>query len=101
MVKTKKSNSIATALIYAVTYINLRDFDGEDSDDDVGALESIAGFLANCTAEELDQLSLAAKDAFNAEQRTANRQDFLDDYGKWMEEMFGEEWEGNERQVEQ
>jgi hypothetical protein len=43
--------SLADALVYAVTYINLRGAEAGD-DDDVGALESIAGML-NCATDEV------------------------------------------------
>ena len=87
--------------MYAVTYINLRNADDDESDDDVGALESIAAIIANCNESELDQLSNAAKEAYNEERRSANpREEFLEDYGNWMESICGEDWEGNDRQVD-
>lgn len=102
MLKSKKGNSTALALVYAVTYLNQRVSDDEDSDDDVGAMESIAATLANCTPAELDLLSQAAQQAFKEEKRSSKpRQDFLDDYASWMESMFGDEWDGNKRQAEE
>lgn len=99
--KSKKTNATARALVYAVTYINLRIADDDESDDDVGALESIAAIIANCNESELDQLSHAAKEAYNEERRSANpREEFLEDYGNWMESICGEDWEGNDRQVD-
>ncbi len=62
--KSNKTNSTARALVYAVTFINLRNAEDNESDADVGALESIAAIIANCNESELDQLSHAAKEAF-------------------------------------
>src|SRR6202034_3993484 len=53
-----RMKAIADALVYAVTYINLRGGENEAyADDDVGALESIAGMLHSATAEEEDALA--------------------------------------------
>lgn len=86
-------SSIADALVYAVSYINLK----EESEGDVGALESLAGFLANATESEKDALSAAAKRALDDERKGPNREDWIADYSSWMEDIFGEEWEGNDR----
>jgi hypothetical protein len=51
--------SIARALVFAVTYLSTRE-DDADSQDDVKALESIAGFLAEATDGEKDALAAAA-----------------------------------------
>ena len=50
--------AMANALVYAVTYISLRERD--DLDSDVGALESIAADLRSATEQELDALAAAA-----------------------------------------
>lgn len=86
--------TLADALVYAVTYINLRRGQGAmDDDADVGALESIAGFLSNASIEEQDALASAAERALAAE----FRDEFVGDYRTWMEDMFGEGWAGNKR----
>ncbi|MFO0965376.1 MAG: hypothetical protein U0793_07295 [Gemmataceae bacterium] len=93
-------DNIADALVYAVAYINCRGDEGDDDllDDDVGALESIAAFLADSTPAEQDVLAAAAERALIAEKSSARpREKFVRDYACWMEEMFGEEWEGNRR----
>lgn len=87
--------SLADATVYAVTYINLRE--DSASDDDSGALESISALLVGASEKEKDELAEAAKRALMIEERGANRKDWVADYGSWMEEMLGEEWEGNER----
>ena len=90
--------SIADALVYAVTFINCREADDDELDDDVGALESIAAFLSNATPEECDVLATAAKRALAAELSSASpRETFTDDLSTWMEDMFGDEWNGNDR----
>lgn len=90
-------DSIADALVYAVTYINSRDVQDE-LDEDVGALESIAAFLADATSPEQDALAAAVKRALNAERSSAaRREDFVRDLSTWMEDMFGDEWSGNDR----
>lgn len=35
--------------------------------------------------------------ALRAEREAGQREDFLQDYGSWMENIFGEGWEGNAR----
>lgn len=91
-------NAIADALVYAVAYINCRNNEGDDDRADVRALESIAGFLANSTSAEQDELAAAANRALAAEKRMAKpREHFLRDYANWMEETVGEGWEGNSR----
>ena len=89
--------SIADALVYSVAYINFRK--GDDAlDDDVGALESIAGILSNASAKEQDALAAAAERAFLAESSLATpREEFIEVYRTWMENMFGEAWVGNKR----
>lgn len=86
------------ALVYAVTYINLRECDrGADDDSDVGALESIAAMLRSGTREEEDALAAAAERALVEERSGAGREEFIRLYGTWMEDMFGEGWTGNNR----
>lgn len=90
---------IADALVYAVTYINCRETDDDDCEqDDVGALESLAGLLEDCGEAEKDALAAAASRALAAELRSPSPRDaFVDDYSTWMEDIFGEDWTGNER----
>ena len=94
---SKRMTSLAQAMVYAVIYINLRE--SSDDDDDVGALESIAGLLSGASAEELDALSQAANQAAEDEAKRPNpRDEFLEDYRTWMECLFGDDdWDGNTR----
>jgi hypothetical protein len=90
--------AIADALVYAVSYINCRSlYESRCDDDDVGALESIGGFLHTATPAEEDALAAAARRAFAAERDGLSRPEFLRDYERWMEDMFGEGWQGNQR----
>lgn len=94
-------NSIADALVYAVSYINCRFFENAQSkydDEDVGALESIAGFLHNASPAEENALAAAAERALAKERASPQpRLEFVRDYERWMEDMFGEGWLGNRR----
>jgi len=93
-------DAIADALVYAVAYINCRGDEGDDDllDDDVGALESIAGYLRNTTPAEQDALAAAAERAVAAERAHSHpREKFVRDYATWMEEMFVDGWVGNRR----
>ena len=94
-------HAIADALVYAVSYINCRGLEDSESrydDGDVGALESIAGFLRDATPAEEDALAAAAKRALAAELASPQpRPEFVRDYERWMEDMFGEGWQGNRR----
>lgn len=91
----------ADALVYAVSYINCRPLEDHESrydDGDVGALESIAGFLAVATVAEQDALAAAAERALAAELASPQpRPEFLQDYSRWMHDMFGDDWDGNRR----
>ena len=87
--------SLADAIVYSVTYINLRE--GSESSDDSGAIESISAFLVNASENEKDALAEAAKRALKDEEVSTKREDWVADYSTWMEDMFGEEWEGNDR----
>ncbi len=93
--------AIAGALVYAVSYSNCRPLEDHESrydDGDVGALESIAGFLANATPAEEDALAAAAERALAAELASPQpSQEFVADYSRWMHDLFGETWEGNRR----
>jgi hypothetical protein len=91
--------ALADAVVYAVTYINLPRGDDEEEDDDCGALESIADLLRNgATDLEQDALAAAAKRALCAERESPSpRPEFIASYSNWMEEMFGDGWEGNDR----
>lgn len=89
--------SLADALVYAVTYINLWDDEREEYDD-VGALESISAHLQDASPEEQNALAQAAERALAKELASANpRTAFVEDYRTWMEDMFGEPWLGNRR----
>lgn len=90
--------SISEALVYAVTYINLVGAKEEDDGDgDVAALESIAGMLSFATEEEKNALAAAAEKSLADELNYVPREEFVRDYRTWMQDMFGDEWEGNKR----
>jgi hypothetical protein len=92
--------AIADALVYAVAFMNCRPFDQNVSllDDDVGALDRIETFLGSATVKEQDALAAAAERALAAEQASSSpRADFIEDYERWMENMFGDGWNGNRR----
>ncbi|WP_088258807.1 hypothetical protein [Fimbriiglobus ruber] len=93
--------AIADALVYAVSYINCRSLEDHESqydDGDVGALESIAGCLVNATPAEQDALAAAAERALAAEKASPRpRPEFVEDYSRWMHDLFGDEWEGKRR----
>ena len=92
--------SIADALVYAVSYINCRpleDYESRYGDGDVGALESIVGMLHGATTAEENALAEAAERAHAAERNGLARPEFLQDYERWMEDLFGEGWQGNRR----
>jgi hypothetical protein len=93
-------DAIASALVYAVVYINRRLEDGDETylDQDVKALESIGGFLRHATWKEQDELAAAAERELAKEHVSSRpRPDFVHDYAHWMEEMFSEGWIGNRR----
>jgi hypothetical protein len=93
--------NLADAIVYAVAYIDSRDSD--EDDDDVKALESIAGLLQGATAAEQDALADAANRA-SREALAFKRpgQDSVNVYASWMESMYGgENWAGNARRGKQ
>lgn len=64
----------------------------------LAASKSIAAFLFDATPEECDALATAAKKALAAELSSAlPRETFTDDLATWMEDMFGDKWNGNDR----
>ena len=91
--------ALADAVVYAVTYINLSEDEGDAHlDDDVGALESIADMVREATAAELDALAAAAERALAGElDRPQPRPEFVSEYRDFMEDLVGEPWEGNRR----
>lgn len=96
-------NAIADALVYAVTFINCHGDpnDDESLDEDVSALEGIAGALRNTTRAEQDALAAAASRALAAELAMPRpRINFVHDYQHWMEEIFVIGWKGNSRVTE-
>jgi hypothetical protein len=94
-------DALADALVYAVAYINCRGIEDDESrydDGDDGALESIVAFLHNATPAEEDAMAAAAERALEAERASPRpRPEFVRDYERWMEDMFGEGWQGNRR----
>jgi len=92
---------LADAVVYAVSYINCRDEDGDETylRDDVKALEWLAHVLQRSTDAEQDALAAAAKRALAAELAGGAPPDskWVRDYSTWMEDMFVEGWSGNDR----
>ena len=74
--------NLAKALIYATTYINLRT-DKMDAQNDAKALESIAGYLSDCTNEEKKNLEKAIQNLIIEETNSK----LLKDYKSWIEDM--------------
>lgn len=98
--------AIADALVFAVAYINGRtgeDPESEDDDErDVNAMESIAAFLRAATPAEEGALAAAAERALTEERSAPRpRPELLHVYEHWMENMFGEGWQGNRRVAEE
>lgn len=93
--------AIVDALVYAVSYINCRRLEEPESrydDGDVGALESIAAFLAKATQAEQNALAAAAERALAAEIASPRpRPEFVQSNSRWMHDIFGDGWEGNRR----
>jgi hypothetical protein len=91
--------SIADALVYAVSYINCRDAEDDDlADDDIDAMEAITAYLSDATSAEQDALATAAKKALQEELSLNDpRQELIDDFSRWMEYRFSENWVGNDR----
>jgi hypothetical protein len=92
---------LADAVIYAVSYINCRDEDEDETylRDDVKAMEWLAHILQQASDTEQDALAAAAKRALAAELAAGATRDskWVRDYSTWMEDMFGEGWSGNDR----
>jgi hypothetical protein len=92
---------LADALVYAITYINCRDEDGDETylRDDVKSLEWLAYLLQQATPAEQDALAAAAKRALAADLAAGAPPDskWVRDCSTWMEDLFGEGWLGNDR----
>jgi hypothetical protein len=92
---------LADAVVYAVTHINCRDEEGDETylRDDVKSLEWLAHILQQASESEQDALAAAAKRALAAELAAGAPPDskWVRDYSTWMEDMFGETWSGNDR----
>jgi hypothetical protein len=92
---------LADALVYAISYINCRDEDGDETylRDDVKALGWLAHILHQATDAEQDALAAAARRALAAERNVGAPADsrWVRDYGTWMQDLFGEGWVGNDR----
>ena len=92
-------NSIADALVYAVTYICTRDAEDEDliADDD-SAVSHLMAYLHDATPAEEDAIADAAKRALAEEQSLITPEPvMIEHFSMWMEHIFGRDWEGNER----
>jgi hypothetical protein len=89
--------TLADALVFAVSYIDSAPASAPDRiDDDVQALESIAAYLGEASAAELDALAAAA-DRQAHEARAAGDDDTATKLDTWMEDTCGEPWVGNQR----
>lgn len=92
-------NSLADAVVHAVTYLNCTPGTGME-DEEIAILDTLRGILEGCTEAEKDALAEAADRAFQAEVNGAHRMEFMRDYVYWMQDMFGaEEWRGNDRKI--
>jgi hypothetical protein len=87
--------SIADALVFAVSNIEERPevYPGS-TDDDLKALESIAGALRTCSRPELEALAAAAERAHREHLATYGGAE--SPYRGWMESVFGPPWVGNQ-----
>ena len=89
---------LADALVFAVSYINCRDEDGDETylDEDVNALESLASIIREATPAEQDALAAAAKRALEGALEAGHPQDskWVRDYSRWMQDMFVDGWCG-------
>lgn len=91
-------DKLADALVFAVAHLNLRE-DEEHLDEDMEAMESIIGILSEATDAEQDALAAAAKRAHARWVDDPEGTEFAETYASWMEDAFGEEWQGNDRMV--
>lgn len=91
--------SIADALVYAVTYICTRDAEDEELiEEDDSAAGHIMAYLSNATPAEQDALADAAKRALAEEQSLNSPQpEMVEHFAVWMQHVFGPDWGGNER----
>jgi hypothetical protein len=92
-------NSIADALVYAVTYLCTRDTEDEDLiEEDDSAVSHIMAYLHDATPAEEEALAEAAKKALAEEQSLITPEPvMIEHFSMWMEHIFGRDWEGNER----
>ena len=92
---------LADAIVYAVSYIAHRVGDDDETylREDTKSLEFLAYLLQDCSDVELDRLAAAAKRALATELAAGAAPDswWVRDYGRWMEDMFGDGWSGNDR----
>ena len=92
-------NSIADALVYAVTYLCTRDTEDEDLVADYdSAVSHIMAYLHDATRAEAEALADAAKKALAEEQSLITPEPvMIEHFSMWMEHIIGRDWEGNER----
>jgi len=92
-------DSIADALVYAVTHINCRNAGDEDlANEDDSAVGHIMAYLSEATLGEKNALADAAKRALAEEQSLYTpRQEMIDHFATWMEDIFGRDWNGNDQ----
>ena len=89
--------SIADALVYSVAYLGCRE-DEDSTDDDETALSHIMAYLSQATPEEENALADAAERALEEERSLHHPQEeMIDIFSRWMEIMFGRDWDGNSR----
>jgi len=87
--------SLADAVVQAVTYINCRP---DPDDEDGNALTDIAVYLHQCSDEEKQALADAAERALKSIQTEGPRlPDWEAALSTFMEDTYGDEWQGNKR----
>ena len=91
--------SLADAVVYAVTYINCRpDPEERFLDGDSDALTDIAVYLHQCTDQEKQVLADAAERSLAGWRAAGSpRPDWEKSLSTFMEDIYGDEWQGNKR----
>ena len=91
-------NSIADALVFAVSHIEEKPEEYPGSlDDDMKALESIAGTLRESSRAEREALATAAERMHR--EHVAAYGGTESPYARWMESAFGPPWVGNREEA--
>jgi hypothetical protein len=95
------TDAVADALVYAISYIHVRSrpWNDEAHDDDLDSLGYVSYLLGGISEAEKDALALAAKRALARELANGATEDspWVCDYRTWMQDLFGDDWIGNDR----